>query len=176
MDLKIINNKYLFCLIYNIITKFDHLSFEKNFKDKEYYRIFIDSLRMPFFDDDHYKIYYKYIKEGLIGIDKNGKYVLFVFSKGFDNTKGKELIYKIFNNLVHDDKWSKINEIYIIFETYKLDQNVYNEIDEHGNIINILNEKDLIIDYINQCKEYNERSIYHKNIRYNLHNKIPILI
>lgn len=170
MDYKISNNKYLFCLIYNIISNFDYLRFETTFKN--FYNLNIDSLKMGFTDDDYYKIYYKYIENGFLGINENGDYTLFMFSKPFNDES--ELIYKMVNNVVHHDKWKKINKIYIIFESNKLTQNIFNEINEHGSLFEILDEKDLIIDYINQIKSYNEKLHYYKKIRYNIYNEISI--
>lgn len=170
MDYKISNNKYLFCLIYNIISKFDYLSFENTFK--EFYSLNIDSLKMAFTDDDYYKIYYKYIENGFLGINKHGDYTFFMFSKTLNNES--ELIYKTINNIVHNDKWEKINKIYIIFESNKLTQNICNEINEYGKLFEILDEKDLITDYINKIKRHNEKLHYCKNIRYNIYNEMPI--
>lgn len=170
---KISNNKYLFCLIYNIITNFDYLNFEDTFKD--FYNLNIDSLKMAFFDDDYYKIYYKYIKNGFLGISKHGDYTLFMFSKTFNDES--ELIYNLINNPVHNDKWEKINKTYIIFESNKLTQNICNEINEHGNLFKILDEKDLITEYINQIKEHGKKIKklnYYNNIRYNMCKEIPI--
>jgi hypothetical protein len=170
MDYKISNNKYLFCLIYNIIANFDYLRFEDTFKD--FYSLNIDSLKMGFTDDDYYKKYCKYIENGFLSINEKGDYTLFMFSKPFNEES--ELIYKAINNIVHHDKWEKINNIYIIFEFNKLTQNVYNQINEYGDLFKILNEKNLITNYINQIKNHNKKLNYHKNIRYNIYKEIPI--
>lgn len=166
MDYNIINNKisgnkYYFCIIYNILTSFNFLIFKNHIK--YYNRIPIDEKKIWFVDDNYYNAYSKYIKNGFIGEDINNNKTLFLFNISYKNSNNKVNLESIVNFIVHNDNWKDIIKVYIIFEKNVMNKETYNEINEYNDFINILYEKDLITNYLDEYK-INDQNL--KRIRY----------
>lgn len=154
-------NRYYFCLMYSILCRFVYLDFKKHIKD--YHKIHFDEYMIGLTDDIHYKLYNKYIENGLIGEDVNGNKSLFIFFKCFKKTNDERIIESIINFIVHNEKWVNINKIYIIYKKCYIKENTLNEIDEFSEFIDIIYEEDLMVKYIDGRNEYCQRI---KNIKY----------